>query len=261
MKLFLIVALAFGLTEAGFRCTLGDWACSASCVTLGHTSGNCDPENECICSERRIDLDSFRSLVPSRCNLPFGRRVCKNTCRAVGYKEGNCVDTRYGKVNLDNLSGKVLIFSYIFRIAIAQEDWRWKNSGFALSNLFAQFTAKEYSMSKPMENAEDGIVSVWAVIRTVVRPNTSISMLSSHNRYFGWHWLCRSCSRNWTISNDFDSLSYVNTDITKSWNKITKIQTIQLSTFEFAFKCILVTLWGILWSGFRTWSNMHTFIV
>ena len=110
MKLFLIVALAFGLTEAGFRCTLGDWACSASCVTLGHTSGNCDPENECICSERRIDLDSFRSLVPSRCNLPFGRRVCKNTCRAVGYKEGNCVDTRYGKVNLDNFPRKVLIF-------------------------------------------------------------------------------------------------------------------------------------------------------
>ena len=116
MKLFLIVALAFGFTEAGFRCTFGDWACSASCVTLGHTSGNCDPENECICSERRIDLDSFRNLVPSRCNLPFGRRVCKNTCRAVGYKEGNCVDTRYGKVNLDNLSRRsriVLIFSYL----------------------------------------------------------------------------------------------------------------------------------------------------
>ena len=64
MKIFLIVALAFGLTEAGFRCTFGDTACSASCVVLGHTSGNCDQDRECICSERPIDLDTFRGLEP-----------------------------------------------------------------------------------------------------------------------------------------------------------------------------------------------------
>ena len=56
-----VVAIAlFGhVTEAGFRCSVvggflnifsGDArsaACSASCVTLGHTSGICDSDGEC----------------------------------------------------------------------------------------------------------------------------------------------------------------------------------------------------------------------
>ena len=50
----LLLVLHCSLVMGGFRCTLGQWACSASCVTLGQTSGICDAEGECICSERTI---------------------------------------------------------------------------------------------------------------------------------------------------------------------------------------------------------------
>merc|ERR1739849_39155 len=75
------------LVSAGFRCTRGNWACSASCVTLGQTSGICDGEGECNCSERSISLSNLRDLLPSRCNL--GESFCKGTCNAIGRLEGN----------------------------------------------------------------------------------------------------------------------------------------------------------------------------
>ena len=50
----LVVLATTTLVSGGFRCTLGNWACSASCVTLGQTSGICDGEGDCICSERSI---------------------------------------------------------------------------------------------------------------------------------------------------------------------------------------------------------------
>merc|ERR1712024_144330 len=65
---FVLLATA-SLVSGGFRCTLGQWACSASCVTLGQTSGICDGEGECNCSERSISLSDLRKLLPSRCNL------------------------------------------------------------------------------------------------------------------------------------------------------------------------------------------------
>ena len=53
MKIALIIALAFGLSEAGFRCETpligGDALCSAGCVVVGlgqHTSGICDDKGK-----------------------------------------------------------------------------------------------------------------------------------------------------------------------------------------------------------------------
>ena len=54
LSLLVTLTTMVAVTRAGFRCTLGDWACSASCVTLGQTSGICDSENDCICSEKSI---------------------------------------------------------------------------------------------------------------------------------------------------------------------------------------------------------------
>ena len=50
----LVLLVSTSLVRAGFRCTLGNWACSASCVTLGQTSGICDGDGNCICSEQSI---------------------------------------------------------------------------------------------------------------------------------------------------------------------------------------------------------------
>ena len=33
--------------EAGFRCSIGETACSAGCVVLGQSSGTCDDEGKC----------------------------------------------------------------------------------------------------------------------------------------------------------------------------------------------------------------------
>merc|ERR1711962_1629885 len=93
MKLFLMTIVGISLivtSEAGFRCTFGDWACSAGCVALGHSSGTCDDNDGCQCSERSISFAAFRNLLPSRCTL--GLAFCKATCNAIGRKTGACVD-------------------------------------------------------------------------------------------------------------------------------------------------------------------------
>ena len=108
MKLLLIFALAFGLSEAGFRCTFGDWACSAGCVTLGQSSGYvklieplekishfwsffrmCDDDGKCWCSERSIDWDTIKGLLPSRCDVSL--ELCQGSCHALGFRDGACM--------------------------------------------------------------------------------------------------------------------------------------------------------------------------
>merc|ERR1712062_916250 len=90
----LVLLVSTSLVSAGFRCTLGNWACSASCVTLGQTSGICDGEGECNCSERSISLSDLRKLLPSRCNL--GEEFCEGTCNAIGRTGGKCRENDVG---------------------------------------------------------------------------------------------------------------------------------------------------------------------
>merc|ERR1711997_954712 len=89
MKKFLLAVLLLVIvtkSEAGFRCTLGgDEGCSAGCVLLGQTSGTCDDDGECWCSEKSND---FNALLPSRCHL--GRSFCEGTCNAIGRRTGEC---------------------------------------------------------------------------------------------------------------------------------------------------------------------------
>merc|ERR1711913_78831 len=54
--------------------------CSASCVTLGQTSGICDGEGECNCSERSISLSNL------------GESFCEGTCNAIGRTGGKCLE-------------------------------------------------------------------------------------------------------------------------------------------------------------------------
>merc|ERR1712112_50207 len=86
--LLLILGIA-APAMAGFRCTLGEWACTSSCVVLGQTSGICDEGGECNCSEKSISLDNLKALLPSRCNL--GEGFCSTTCNSIGRKNGTCV--------------------------------------------------------------------------------------------------------------------------------------------------------------------------
>merc|ERR1712127_89339 len=87
-----VLILVFGLAGpalAGFRCSIGEFARSASCVALGQTSGICDGEGDCICSEKSISLGNLKALLPSRCNL--GESFCSATCQSLGRKQGKCV--------------------------------------------------------------------------------------------------------------------------------------------------------------------------
>merc|ERR1712130_256506 len=79
------------IANAGFRCKLGgNVACTTSCVALGQTSGVCDQEDDCNCSEKSITLSSLERLLPSRCNL--GPKFCKATCESLGRQGGTCED-------------------------------------------------------------------------------------------------------------------------------------------------------------------------
>jgi len=82
---------------AGFRCSLGTWACTASCVTLGQTSGFCSDAGDCHCSEKSISLNNLRALLPSRCHL--GDSFCSTTCNSIGQKDGTCVTKSSGELD------------------------------------------------------------------------------------------------------------------------------------------------------------------
>merc|ERR1712107_282898 len=91
--LLLIVLLGLASPAlAGFRCTLGEWACTASCVTLGQTSGLCTDEGECQCSERSISLSNLRALLSSRCHpgVSFCASTCRLDCQRQGFGSGEC---------------------------------------------------------------------------------------------------------------------------------------------------------------------------
>ena len=100
--------------------------CKASCKILGHTTGVCDQEDRCICSEEDYDfladvtewveehLDiatltermdtkyneykdkvrdwarsaNLRDLVPSKCKI--SRSFCNKACKAIGLYNGTC---------------------------------------------------------------------------------------------------------------------------------------------------------------------------
>ncbi|XP_023325302.1 teneurin-3 [Eurytemora carolleeae] len=89
-KSLILVAALVPLCSAGFRCTFGNWACTTGCVFLGQTSGVCDANWDCHCSEKSISLNSFKRLLPSRCLL--GDSFCEGTCHAMGRSNGTCKD-------------------------------------------------------------------------------------------------------------------------------------------------------------------------
>merc|ERR1711872_1048162 len=84
LALFAVIPLAHG----GFRCTFGNWACTTGCVFLGQTSGICDADWNCHCSEKSISVNNFRALLPSRCNL--GESFFQGTCQALARHSGYC---------------------------------------------------------------------------------------------------------------------------------------------------------------------------
>eukprot|EP00092_Neocalanus_flemingeri_P021585 GFUD01023413.1.p1 GENE.GFUD01023413.1~~GFUD01023413.1.p1 ORF type:complete len:146 (+),score=13.75 GFUD01023413.1:84-521(+) len=76
--------------KAGFRCSLGESVCSASCKVLGQSGGTCHQDGECFCSELPLDLDSLKALLPSRCQI--GASFCASTCNSIGRRDGACND-------------------------------------------------------------------------------------------------------------------------------------------------------------------------
>ena len=50
MKVLLLAIIGLSViavSEAGFRCFFGDWACSAGCKALGRSTGTCDGQDNC----------------------------------------------------------------------------------------------------------------------------------------------------------------------------------------------------------------------
>jgi len=90
ISILVVLACSAVLVNAGFRCTLGNWACTASCVALGQTSGVCDGDGDCICSEKSISLSNLKNLLPSRCDL--GESFCQATCNSIGRTGGKCIE-------------------------------------------------------------------------------------------------------------------------------------------------------------------------
>lgn len=125
---FVALAVAFSqvltVSSADKRCKYFSWmkACEASCVIFGHTTGACDENDTCWCSEeefnffqnitqwidnldigevieRQIDefkqnindweiSDKIKALVPSKCKI--SQDFCSKACKAIGRKSGRC---------------------------------------------------------------------------------------------------------------------------------------------------------------------------
>lgn len=106
------------------RCKYFDFlrACKIGCKVLGHTTGACDENDKCWCSEedfnffhevtewlgnldiedvidRQVDKfkrkldewdisDNIKALVPSKCKI--SQEFCSKACHAIGRKSGRC---------------------------------------------------------------------------------------------------------------------------------------------------------------------------
>merc|ERR1712241_556155 len=79
--LVICLSLAY-VTEAGFRCSLGQWACDASCATTLRSHGVCHPDGECEC-QAEVDINNI-----SRCN--FGEKACDDFCKLGNHVGGKC---------------------------------------------------------------------------------------------------------------------------------------------------------------------------
>ncbi|XP_023321879.1 uncharacterized protein LOC111696498 [Eurytemora carolleeae] len=98
MNFLILSLLSFTMvvhSEAGLRCALGDVGCTVGCVLLGKTSGICDGDGNCHCSEKSIGIQEFKDLLPSRCDL--GDKFCEGTCNAIGRRNGTCTTLESGK--------------------------------------------------------------------------------------------------------------------------------------------------------------------
>ena len=129
MRVLALLCVVLGLvavSEAGFRCGFlsflkKDRACRASCWVLGHTTGRCDEDANCICSEEELDVgdkidellgdvdvieyvrekmrefgdvvqswDLDDAVPTSRCQLSDDDAVCVGSCHAIGRVTGEC---------------------------------------------------------------------------------------------------------------------------------------------------------------------------
>lgn len=128
MLLLLSSVLLITGAEAGFRCSIGEIACTASCYTTLQDSGYCNEDGECICSERPIDIDieeritellgglsveewisdkvrffreqvegldiseEIKKVIPSRCQI--SDKFCRDSCYGIGRINGTCSDDK-----------------------------------------------------------------------------------------------------------------------------------------------------------------------
>jgi len=81
-SIFIICLSLIYVTEAGIRCSLGQWACDASCAGTLRSHGICDDDGECIC-QAPVSITNL-----SRCNL--GEDACNVFCTATGHVNGTC---------------------------------------------------------------------------------------------------------------------------------------------------------------------------
>ena len=118
----------------------------------------CDDEGKCWCSERSIDWDDIKGMLPSRCDL--GLKVCQGTCHSLGFRDGVCHrDSRVPIFILDfwfNSSKNVSNF----RVANAlRNESVPANSPFALPKAPADWIANVAAMDP--DNALDGTASAF----------------------------------------------------------------------------------------------------
>jgi len=109
-------------TEAGFRCSIAEWVCKASCVVQLKDSGYCRDDGECICNEESLKVEErilevlggqsvrewivdklrffrdkvegwdiaedIKKIVPSRCQI--SDKFCRDSCYGIGKINGTC---------------------------------------------------------------------------------------------------------------------------------------------------------------------------
>merc|ERR1712096_85330 len=88
LTMLLTLMLLLVCVKSGFRCSLGEFACSASCKVLGQSEGTCKDDGECFCSEHPVNIADFKALLPSRCQI--GASFCASTCHSIGRRDGAC---------------------------------------------------------------------------------------------------------------------------------------------------------------------------
>jgi len=85
-----LIFLAIRARRSDFlRCSISDYICKGWCRAAGHSDGTCNADDECLCSEQKLE----KYVCSDQVSNATAHTLCAGWCQYKGLQTGNVLDT------------------------------------------------------------------------------------------------------------------------------------------------------------------------